>query len=108
MPNSQELFIKRIPNVYRRLGIMADCYRTKSIKSSEHLSIKRPQLEKIHRASLFSKVPSDFYNSILRTDAIWNGTVISVHFIEKERQRALKYSRAVTNSKPRLQNLEMT
>ena len=87
---------------------MADCYKTKSIKSSEQMSIKRGQSEKIHGASLLSKVPSDFYNSILRTDAIWNGTVISVHFIEKERQHSLKYSRAVPNSKARLQHLEMT
>ena len=103
-----ELFIKRIPNAYRRVDIMADCYRTKSIKSSKQLSIKRGQSEKIHRASLLSKIPSDFYNSILRIDAIWNGTVISGHFIEKESQHALKYSRAVPNSKARLQHLEMT
>ena len=102
-----ELFVKPIPNVYGRVDIMADCYKTKSIKSSEQLSIKRGQSEKIHRASLLSKVPSDFYNSILRTDAIWNGMVISVPFIEKERQYALKYSRAVPNSKARLQHLEM-
>ena len=38
---SVELFVKRIPNVYRRVDIMADCYKTKSIKSSEQLSIKR-------------------------------------------------------------------
>ena len=87
---------------------MADCYKTKSVKSSEQLSIKRGQLEKIHRASLLSKVPSDFYNSILRTDAIWNGTITSVHFIEKEKQHVLKYSRAVPNSKARLQHWEMT
>ena len=36
------------------------------------------------------------------------GTIISVHFIEKERQHALKYSRAVLNSKARLQHWEMT
>ena len=36
------------------------------------------------------------------------GTIISVHFIEKERQHALKYSRAVPNSKALLQHLEMT
>ena len=103
-----ELFIKRNPNVYGKVVIMADCYRTKSAKSSEQLSIKRGQSEKIHRASLLSKVPSDFDNSILRTDAVWNGTVISVHFIERERQHALKYSRIIPNSKARLQHLEMT
>ena len=36
------------------------------------------------------------------------GTIISVHFIETERQHALKYSRAVPNSKERLQHLEVT
>ena len=34
-------------------------------------------------------------------------TIISVPFIEKERQHALKYSRAVLNSKAHLQHLEM-
>ena len=68
-----ELFVRRIPNVYVRVDIMADCYKMKSIKSPEQLSIKRGQSEKIHRASLLTKVSSDFYNSILRTDAIWNG-----------------------------------
>ena len=103
-----ELFVKRIPNVYGRVDIMADCYKTTSIKSSEQLSIKRGQSEKIHRVSLLSKVPSDFCNSFLRTDAIWNDTVISVHFTEKERQHALKYSTAVPNSKARLQHVEKT
>ena len=103
-----QLFAKCIPNVYRRVYSMVDCYKTKSIKSSKQLSIKRGQSEKIRRASLLSKVPSGFYNKILRTDAIWNGMVISVHFIEKERQHALKYSRAVPNSKARFQHLEMT
>ena len=37
---------------------------TKSIKSSEQLL--RGQLGKIHKALLLSKVPSDFYNRILR------------------------------------------
>ena len=82
-PEFAELFVKRIPNVYGRVDIMADCYKTKSIKSSEQVSIKRGQSEKIHRASLLSKVPSDFCNSILRTDAIWNGAVTPVHFIGK-------------------------
>ena len=36
------------------------------------------------------------------------GTIISVHFIEKERQYPLKYSKAVPNSKAPLQDLEMT
>ena len=36
------------------------------------------------------------------------GTIISVHSIEKARQHALKYSRAVPNSKARLQHLELT
>ena len=103
-----QLFAKRIPNVYGRVHIMADCYKTTSIRSSEQLSIKRGQSEKVHIASLLSKVPSGFYNSILRTAAKWNGTVISVHFIEKEKQHALKYFRAVPNSKARFQHLEMT
>ena len=45
---------------------MADCYKTKSIKSSEQLTIKRGQSEKIHIASLLSKVLRVFHNSILR------------------------------------------
>ena len=60
-----ELLVKRIPNVYRRVDIMVYCYKTKSIKSSEQLSIRRGQSEKIHIASFLSKVPSDFHNSIL-------------------------------------------
>ena len=36
------------------------------------------------------------------------GTITSVHFMEKERQHALKYSRAVPNAKAHLQHLEMT
>ena len=36
-----ELFVKRIPYVYRGVDIMADYYKTKSIKSSDELSIKR-------------------------------------------------------------------
>ena len=36
------------------------------------------------------------------------GTIISVHFIEKERQYPLKYSKAVPNSKAPWQDLEMT
>ena len=39
-----ELFVKRIPNVYGRVDIMADCYKIKSVKSSEQLSIRRGQL----------------------------------------------------------------
>ena len=36
------------------------------------------------------------------------GKIISVHFKEKERYHALKYSRVLQNSKARLQHLEMT
>ena len=46
--------------------MIADCYKAKSIKRSEQLSIKRGHSEKIYIASLLSKVPSDFHNSILR------------------------------------------
>ena len=35
-----ELFVICIPYVYGRIGIMADCYKTKSIKSSEQVSIR--------------------------------------------------------------------
>ena len=35
------------------------------------------------------------------------GTIISVHFIEKEKQNALKYSRGVRNSEVCLQHLEI-
>ena len=52
-----ELFVKLISNIYGRVDITADCYKTKSIKSSEQLSIRRGQLEKIHIASFLSKVP---------------------------------------------------
>ena len=61
-----ELFVKRIPKSYRRVDIITDCYKTKSIKSSEQLSIRRSQSEKTHIASSLSKVPSDFHNSVLR------------------------------------------
>ena len=47
-----ELFVKRTPKVYRTVDIMADWYKTESIKSSEQLSIRRGQSEKIHIASL--------------------------------------------------------
>ena len=61
-----ELFVKRIPYVYERIDIMADYYKTKSIKSSEQLSIRRGQSENIHIVSFLSKVSSNFHNSILR------------------------------------------
>ena len=61
-----ESFVKHIPKDYRRFDIIADCYKTKSITSSEQLSIKRGQSEKIHIASLLSNVLSVFHNSILR------------------------------------------
>ena len=41
-----ELFVNYIPKGYGRVDIIADCYKTKSIKSSEQLL--RGQLEKIH------------------------------------------------------------
>ena len=46
--------------------MIADCYKTKSIKRSEQLSVKRGQPEKIYIASLLSKVPIDFHYNILR------------------------------------------
>ena len=58
-----ELFAKRIPKGFGRVDTIADCYKTKSIKSSEQLLIG--QSEKIHIASLLSKVPSDFQNKTL-------------------------------------------
>ena len=61
-----ELFVKCIPYVYGRIDIMADYYKTKSIKSSEQLSIRRGQSENIHLVSFLSKVSRDFHNSILR------------------------------------------
>ena len=60
-----ESFVKHITKGYRRVDIIADCYK-KLIKSSDQLSVKRGQSEKIHIASLLSKVPSVFRNSILR------------------------------------------
>ena len=41
-----ELFVNYIPKGYGRVDIIADCYKTKSIKSSEQLL--RGQLEKTH------------------------------------------------------------
>ena len=59
-----ELFVNHIPKGYERVDIIADCYKTKSIKSSEQLL--RGQSGKIHIALFLSKVPSDFHNRILR------------------------------------------
>ena len=59
-----ELFVKRILKGCGRVDRTADCYKTKLIKSSKQLL--RAQSEKIHVASLLSKVPSDFHNRILR------------------------------------------
>ena len=48
-----ELFVNRIPKGYGRVEIIADCYKTKSIKISEQLL--RGQSEKIHIVSLLSR-----------------------------------------------------
>ena len=61
-----ESFVKHITKGYGRVDIIADCYKKKLIKCSDQLSVKRGQSEKIHIASLLSKVPSVFHNSILR------------------------------------------
>ena len=59
-----ELFINHISKGYGRVDIIADCYKTMSIKSSKQLL--KGQSRKIHISWLLSKVPSDFYNRILR------------------------------------------
>ena len=61
-----ESFVKHIPKCYKRVDIIADCYKAKSIKRSEQLLIKRGQSEKIHIASLLSKILSVFHSSSLR------------------------------------------
>ena len=59
-----ELFVKHISKVYGRVGIIADCHKTKSIKSSEQLFTG--QSETIHITSLLSKVPINFLYEIIR------------------------------------------
>ena len=61
-----ELFVKHSLKGHKRVEIIANCYKTKSIKSSEQLSITRGQSVKIHIESRLSKVLSVFHNSILR------------------------------------------
>ena len=82
----EELLVKRIPYVYGRVGIMADCYKTKSIESSEQLSIRRGQSGKIYLVSFFSKVPSDFHNSNLIPNTKTNEFLNSYLNILKEKQ----------------------
>ena len=82
----EELLVKRIPYVYGRVGIMADCYKTKSIESSEQLSIRRGQSGKIHLVSFLSKVPSDFHNSNLIPNTKTNEFLNSYLNILKEKQ----------------------
>ena len=71
---------------------MADWYKTESIKSSEQLSIRRGQSEKIHIASLLWKVPSDFHNSILRNSDTKKKLVLELIFeyIEREAKHFLE------------------
>ena len=57
-----ELFVNSIPKGYGRVDIIADCYKTRSVKSSEQFL--RSQSEKIHIALLLSKVPINFRNRI--------------------------------------------
>ena len=87
-----ELFVKCTPKVYRTVDIMADWYKTESIKSSEQLSIRRSQSEKIHIASLLWKVPSDFHNSILRNSDTKKKLVFELIFeyIEREAKHFLE------------------
>ena len=59
-----ELFVNHISKGYGRVDIIADCYKTMSVKSSKQLL--KGQSRKIHISLLLSKVPSDFYNRILR------------------------------------------
>ena len=85
-----ELFVKLISNIYGRVDITADCYKTKSIKSSEQLSIRRGQLEKIHIASFLSKVP------MILTLASWESVIpkqrsyeLTFEYIKREAKHCL-------------------
>ena len=71
-----KLFVKGIPNVYGRVDIIADCYKIKSIKSSEQPSIRRGQLEKIHIALFLSKIP------VILTMASWETLILKKRFFE--------------------------
>ena len=59
-----ELFVNHISKGYGRVDIVVDCYKAMSIKSSKQLL--KDQSQKIHISLLLSKVPSDFYNRILK------------------------------------------
>ena len=88
-PEFAELFVNHIPKGYKSVDIITDCYKTKSIKSSEHLL--RGQLGKIHIALLLSKVPRDFYNKILRNfDSKKQLVKLLFEYIEKEAKHYLE------------------
>ena len=56
----EKLFVKRIPKGYERVDMITDGDKTKSIKSSEQLSIKRGQPEKIHISTSTSNMKKEF------------------------------------------------
>ena len=85
----QKLFVNHIPKGDGRVDIIADCYKTKSIKSSEQLL--RGQSGKIHIALLLSKVPSYFQNRILRnSDSKIRLIKFIFEYIEKEAKHCLE------------------
>ena len=59
-----ELFVNLILKGYRRVDIIADCYKTKSIKSSKQWL--RGQSGKIHAVLLLSTVPGDCHKSFFK------------------------------------------
>ena len=80
-----ELFVKRIPKDYRIVDITADCYKTKSIKSSEQLL--RGQSEKIHIASQGAK---RFHNRALKNFDKKNQFIeLIFEYIKKEQNKTL-------------------
>ena len=85
-----KLFVKRILKSYGRVGIIAGCYKR---ESGDQLGdqLLGDQLEKIHVVSLLSKVPSDFYNRILRNSDHKKGvTELTLEYIEREAKHCLE------------------
>ena len=72
----EKLFVKCIPKGYERVDMITDYDKTKSIKSSEQLSIKRGQLEKTHIALFLSKIP------VILTMASWETLIPKKRFFE--------------------------
>lgn len=78
--------MERILKGYRGIDLIAACYKTNSIKSSEQFL--RGQSRKIHIVPTVSKVPSYFDNRILRNSG---NTKRVIEFIFKYIESAAKY-----------------